>query len=144
MEGKRLKAKFLHKTPALKRLIEAVKAAAKRGYLMGLDGRQLHIRSTHAALNTLLQSAGALVCKKWLVMVEQELQARGLTHGWDGDYAFVAWIHDECQIACRTSEIAEVVTKVTTSCIAKAGEYFNFRCPLAGEAKTGANWAQTH
>src|SRR5690606_27698447 len=89
-DGKRLKAKFLAKTPALKRLIEAVRNAAKRGYLIGLDGRQLHVRSAHAALNTLLQSAGALVCKKWLVMVEEELQARGLKHGWDGDYAFVA------------------------------------------------------
>lgn len=143
-DGKRLKAKFLAKTPALKRLIEAVRNAAKRGYLIGLDGRQLHVRSAHAALNTLLQSAGALVCKKWLVMVEEELQARGLKHGWDGDYAFCAWIHDECQIACRTPEVAKVVTEVTTSCITKAGEYFKFRCPLAGEAKVGTNWAQTH
>ena len=143
-DGKRLKAKFLAKTPALKRLIGAVREASKRGYLIGLDGRQLHVRSAHAALNTLLQSAGALVCKKWLVMVEEELQARGFKHGWDGDYAFCAWIHDECQIACRTPEVAKVVTEVTTSCITKAGEYFKFRCPLAGEAKIGTNWAETH
>lgn len=143
-EGKKLKAKFLAKTPALKRLIEAVRGAAKRGYLIGLDGRQLHVRSAHAALNTLLQSAGALICKKWLVLIEEELQARGLKHGWDGDYAFVAWIHDECQIACRTQEVADIVVEVATKCIEEAGEYFGFRCPLAGEAKVGRNWAQTH
>ena len=70
-----------------------MKESAKKGYLKGLDGRLLHVRSTHAALNTLLQSAGALVCKKWLVILEEELKARGLKHGWDGDYAFSAWVH---------------------------------------------------
>lgn len=143
-EGRKLKSQFLRKTPALKRLIEDVKAAAKRGYLIGIDGRQLHVRSSHAALNTLLQSAGALICKKWLLLLEEELQARGLKHGWDGDYAFVAWVHDEVQIACRTKEVAEVVAEAATACVAKAGEYFNFRCPLAGEAKIGNNWAETH
>lgn len=142
--GKKLKRTFLKKTPALRRLIEAVKEAAKRGYLTGLDKRKLHVRSSHAALNTLLQSAGAIICKKWLLLLEEELQARGYKHGWDGDYAFMAWVHDEVQIACRTPEIAEVVAQVATECVTKAGEFFNFRCPLAGEAKIGSNWAETH
>lgn len=142
--GKKLKGTFLRKTPALKRLIGAVRESAKRGYLIGLDGRSLHVRSAHAALNTLLQAAGAVVCKKWLVLLEEELQRLGLKHGWDGDYAFMAWIHDEVQIACRTKEIAEVVAKAAVDCIAKAGEHFKFRCPLDGEAKIGTNWATTH
>ena len=143
-DGKRLKGKFLRSLPALGRLSEAVKEAAKRGYLIGLDGRRLHIRSSHAALNTLLQSAGALVCKKWLVILEEELQSAGLKHGWEGDYAFCAWSHDEVQIACRTPDIATKVANLATSCVPKAGEYFNFRCPLAGEAKTGVTWYDTH
>lgn len=143
-DGKRLKGKFLRSLPALSRLSEAVKEAAKRGYLIGLDGRRLHIRSSHAALNTLLQSAGALVCKKWLVILEEELQSAGLKHGWDGDYAFCAWSHDEVQIACRTPDIATTVANLATSCVPKAGEYFNFRCPLAGEAKMGVTWYDTH
>ena len=92
-DGDKLKKKFLKSLPALGKLVEAVKESAKKGYLKGLDGRHLHVRSAHAALNTLLQSAGALVCKKWLVILEEELQARGLKHGWDGDYAFSAWVH---------------------------------------------------
>jgi DNA polymerase I-like protein with 3'-5' exonuclease and polymerase domains len=143
-EGKRLKGKFLRSLPALGRLSEAVKEAAKRGFLIGLDGRRLHIRSSHAALNTLLQSAGALVCKKWLVILEEELQSAGLKHGWDGDYAFCAWSHDEVQIACRNPDIATKVANLATSCVPKAGEYFNFRCPLAGEAKMGVTWHDTH
>ena len=143
-DGKKLKKKFLKSLPALGKLVEAVKESAKKGYLKGLDGRHLHVRSTHAALNTLLQSAGALVCKKWLVILEEELKARGLKHGWDGDYAFCGWIHDEVQIACRTPEVAQLVAELAPECVTKAGEFFNFRCPLAGEAKVGKNWSQAH
>jgi DNA polymerase-1 len=143
-EGKRLKAQFLKKTPALKKLRDAVQEAAKRGYLVGLDGRHLHIRSAHAALNTLLQSAGALVCKKWLLILEENLQAAGLKHGWDGDYAFCAWVHDEVQIACRNETVAKQVAELATDAVRLAGEYFEFRCPTAGEAKIGNNWSETH
>lgn len=143
-EGKKLKKKFLKSLPALGKLVEAVKESAKKGYLKGLDGRHLHVRSAHAALNTLLQSAGALVCKKWLVILEEELQARGLKHGWDGDYAFCGWIHDEVQIACRTAEVTELVARLAPECVTKAGDFFNFRCALAGEAKVGKSWSETH
>ena len=66
----------------------------KRHYLLGLDKRHLHVRSVHSALNLLLQSAGALVCKKWIVLTEKRLLARGLKHGWDGDFALMAWVHE--------------------------------------------------
>lgn len=142
--GRKLKATFLKKLPALKRLIESVKESAKKGYILGLDKRLLHIRSSHSALNTLLQSAGAVVCKMWLVLLEDRLQASGLKHGWDGDYAFMAWAHDEAQIACRNQNIADFVAKTAEECVALAGEHFNFRCPLAGESKQGTNWSMTH
>lgn len=143
-EGKKLKTRFLAKTPALKRLKDAVGDAAKRGHLIGLDGRILHVRSQHAALNTLLQSAGAIICKKWLVILEERLQIHGFKHGWDGDYAFCAWSHDEVQIACRTPEIATVIATFATKAVEQAGAHFNFRCPLAGEAKVGSHWGETH
>lgn len=141
--GKKLKATFLKKLPALKRLIDAVKEAAKKGHLIGLDGRLVHVRSPHAALNTLLQSAGALLCKKWLVILNDRLDALGLVNGWV-DYANVAWSHDETQIACRTPEVAATIRREAEACVTKAGEHFNFRCPLAGESKAGTNWAETH
>ena len=144
-DGRELKTKFLRSLPALKRLTEAVREASKRGFLVGLDGRQLHVRSSHAALNTLLQSAGAIVCKKWLVLLDAQLQSTlGYKHGWDGDYAFCAWSHDEVQIACRTKDIAANVMALATDCVTQAGEHFGFRCPLAGEAKWGTSWADTH
>lgn len=143
--GAKLKSSFMKKLPALKKLIDAVKKAAKeKKYLKGLDGRHIHIRSLHSCLNALLQGAGALVCKYWLIILDEELQALGLKHGWDGDYAFCAWSHDECQIACRTQEVADLVAKVAPQMVTKAGEFFNFRCRLDGESKIGLTWADTH
>ena len=140
--GRALKKRFLEGLPALGRLVKGVKEAAKkRGYLRGLDGRLLHVRSDHAALNTLLQSAGALVMKKALVILDAELQRAGFVPG--RHYEFVANIHDEWQIECD-EEIAEIVGLAAKNAIRAAGDAFGFRCPLDGEFKIGANWAETH
>ena len=140
--GRKLRMQFLQKIPALANLQAAVeKAVKKRGYLIGLDGRHLKIRSSHAALNTLLQSAGALVMKKALVILDKSLQAKGYVPG--RDYEFVANIHDEWQIEAKP-EIAEDVGRTAVESIRKAGEHFGFRCPLDGEYKIGNSWAETH
>lgn len=143
--GKRLKKRFLDQTPALRSLREAVTSAAtRRKYLRGLDGRNVAVRSQHAALNTLLQSAGALICKHWIVTVDQLLKTKGLKQGWDGDYVFCAWVHDEAQIACRTKEIAKVVGETCLEAIKVTEKFFNFRCPLDADYSVGKNWADTH
>lgn len=143
-DGKKLKARFLKGLPALAELKKAVMGRAKSKALKGLDGRSVYVRSAHSSLNTLLQSAGALVCKQWVVLVEDELQALGFKHGWDGDYALCAFVHDEQQVACRTKEIAEVVAAKCKAAITRTGEIFNFRCRLDGDAKIGSTWAETH
>lgn len=140
--GARLRRRFLNRLPALKKLTDQVKETAKRrGYLIGLDKRHLKVRSLHSALNTLLQSAGAIIMKKALVILDEDLQAKGFVPG--EDYEFLANIHDEWQMECRP-EIAEEVGKTAAEAIRKAGEYFKFRCPLDGEYKIGKNWAETH
>lgn len=140
--GGQLRAKFLKGLPALEKLVKGVKKRASEvGYLIGLDGRKLHIRSDHAALNTLLQSAGALVMKKALVILDADLQSAGMVPG--VHYEFLANIHDEWQIEVDEDK-AEFVGKTAQAAIRKAGDYFGFRCPLDGEYKVGANWAETH
>lgn len=141
-EGKRLKENFLKRTPALKRLREDVAAAVqKRGYLRGIDGRRLHIRSEHAALNTLLQSAGALLVKQATINLYQELTRRGYEFG--SDWAMVAHVHDEYQLQVR-KDLVEEVSEVAVWSFQEAGRQFNWRCPLDGEAKVGLNWSQCH
>lgn len=140
-EGKRLKEKFLKNTPALKKLREAVIEASKRGYLIGLDKRRLHVRSSHAALNTLLQSAGALIAKQWLVEVDLECKHRGYQNGYD--YALLGFIHDETQWQVK-EDLAEEFGKLVVDAAAKAGEFFKFKVPIGAEYSIGDNWAETH
>ncbi|GGX91047.1 hypothetical protein GCM10007160_18150 [Litchfieldella qijiaojingensis] len=140
--GKKLKQEFLRKTPALKKLKEAIEATVKkRGYLIGIDGRKLHIRSQHAALNTLLQSAGGLLVKQATVNLYDNLSAAG--YEWGKDWAMVAHVHDEFQLqVCE--EIAEEVAAIAVQSFRQAGEQFNWRILIDGEAQIGKSWAETH
>jgi DNA polymerase-1 len=136
-EGKKLIDSFLANTPALHKLKEKVNRIAEKGSLPSLDGRRLIVRSQHAALNTLLQGAGAVVMKKALVLLHSKLKA-GKIHG-----SFVANVHDEWQIE-TTKECAESVGRLGVQAIQEAGLALGLRCPLDGEFKIGANWAATH
>jgi DNA polymerase I-like protein with 3'-5' exonuclease and polymerase domains len=142
--GKASRANFLRQLPALGALTDAVKEVVKeRGYLIGLDGRRLHVRSEHGALNVLLQSAGALLCKIWVILIERKCREAGLKHGWDGDYAFCAWVHDEVQIAIREQH-REAMIRICKEAAVEAGEFFEFACPTEADASTGRTWAETH
>lgn len=118
-EGKALKDKFMKGLPAYKKLTKAIHNALvederfiggknivkwrKRFHrdnssldvthsLIGIDGRVLYCRSPHSALNLLLQSAGALVCKQWVVFWEEGMRARGFDH--HNDFRLQAWVHN--------------------------------------------------
>jgi DNA polymerase-1 len=135
--GQKLIDTFLRNTPALQRLRKTVDKLSLQGTLPGLDGRKLYIRSAHAALNTLLQSAGAIVMKKALVLLDTELRRYKL------DANFVVNVHDEFQLEVK-EEHAQKVGELAVDSIKKAGILLNLRCPLDGEYKIGDNWCQTH
>jgi DNA polymerase I-like protein with 3'-5' exonuclease and polymerase domains len=142
VKGEMLKARFLKQLPALAKLIEAVgdKAASSK-CLIGLDGRRLFVRSAHAALNTLLQSAGAVLAKECTVIAYDDLSMRGWE--WITDWALVAHIHDELQNETR-EDIADEVGQTIRQAMRKAGEKYAMRVPIDGEYKVGSNWAETH
>jgi len=147
--GKRLKANFLAGFPALKTLIDKVQAKAKRtGFIFGLDRRLVSVRKAFASLNTLLQSAGALACKRWIIELDKALRDEGFVHGWDGDYAIVAWVHDELQIICKNKEVARVIERLSPIAARETGEYFNFKCELGADCEgiegNAHNWSETH
>lgn len=135
--GKRLKDSFLKATPALAKLKENVAQAASRGYIQGLDGRKVFIRSEHAALNSCLQSAGAIIMKQALVILDKFATL------WKLDYRLVGNIHDEFQVEVKADQ-ADRFGRLAADCITAAGLHFNLRCPLAGDFKVGSNWAETH
>lgn len=139
--GKKSRDDFLKNLPALGKITKSVKEQSASGYIKGLDGRRLKVRYEHAALNTLLQAAGAIQMKRALVILDVKLQALGLIPG--TDYEFVANVHDEWQIEV-SEEHVETVKREAEASIAAAGEYYSFGCPLKGNADAGKNWASTH
>lgn len=139
--GKKVRVAFVQAIPGLGPLLESVKARSKDDTLKALDGRILYLQGKqHAALNYLLQSAGAIVCKNWVVesykVIDQELQL-GV------DYTPLGFIHDEIQIAVTPSNVHFVET-ILTGAIVNVGLSFKLNVPLASEAKHGSSWADCH
>ena len=136
-DGNELRTRFLRNTPALETLRERVGQASRKGYLRGLDGRKLWVRSEHSALNTLLQAAGAIIMKRALVLLDDYATQHKI------DYRFVGNVHDEIQSEVA-SEQAEKFGWLAVECIKAAGISFELRCPLDGAYQVGNTWAETH
>lgn len=136
--GKELMENFYSSMPAMRVLQENVKQKVrKEGHLVGLDGRILPIRRDYAALNTLLQSAGAIICKRWLVEIDKRLRAEGLpAHQ-------VGWVHDE-GIWQVDREVAARVLTICEEAMPAVEDYFSFKCPLKASGDIGTTWEQVH
>ena len=149
--GQKVRAALGTSMVGINDLTEACKKRTKsRGYLLGIDGRRLPIRSEHSALNSLLQGGGAIVMKKALVLFDQAARERGWkaagavdTPPGEEDFGYCANVHDEVQIEARP-EIAEEVGQLFASCIVRAGQLLGVKCPLAGSSDVGDSWAATH
>ncbi len=140
--GAALKARFLSGLPQLAILKEAIEETVRgRGYLLGLDGRELPIRSRHAALNTLLMACEAVLVKTATVTFFRNMTKEFGEHG--KNWGLCAHVHDEFQVECLPS-IAERVAEIAKEAIAASGDPYGFRCPLKGEAKIGRTWHDTH
>ena len=136
-DGERAKEKFLRATPSLRSLREKVERVAQRRWVRGLDQRKIIIRYPHAALNTLLQGAGAIVMKYALTLLEEYVIRKQIK-------AFpVVNVHDEFQYEVEESR-AEEFGRLAVQSIIDAGKQLNVRCPLNGEYKIGNNWSETH
>lgn len=140
-EGKEIKEKLFKTIPSFKFLKEAILVSVRNNkYLLGLDKRKLLVRSEHSSLNTLIQSAAAIIMKKATVILINKFKEKNYDNK---DVALVAHIHDELQLQSKLS-IADEVGKLAVSSIREAGEYFKFRCRLDAEYKIGKNWSETH
>ena len=135
--GGELKQRFMYNLPAFAALRDNTSREAASGVIEGLDGRKLYIRHQHAALNTLLQSAGAIVMKKALCLLHERATLAGL------DYYFVGNIHDEVQAEVRSDQTDDY-GRLAVECLEAAGAFYNLNCPLTGEYKVGDSWADTH
>jgi len=136
-KGQELIDKFLSNMPDLKQLRNDVQEAAQRHKIKGIDGRYLHTRSPHSALNTLIQGAGATVCKDWLINMITRINRQGL------DAKLVASIHDEYQFEVAKKDIKQFGI-ITKEGIKDTERNLKFNCPLDSTWKDGETWATTH
>jgi len=140
--GQELRRKFLDAIPGLEPLIDAVKQKVRStGRLRGLDGRPIFCKAEHAALNYLLQSCGAILSKRFVVVGQDLLDQAGLVY--DHDYTRCAYVHDEVQLSVIPQEV-DRVKELLVNAAPIAGQYYKFRVPITAAADSGPNWAATH
>ena len=136
-DGQAILDRFYQGTPALSRLMAKVKSMASKGYVRGLDGRKIIVRSEHAALNSLLQGCGAIIAKQWCIEAHKTLKKKRIP------VKQVAFVHDEIQIETKEEYGKQVALCMVGSAV-KAGLTLGFRCPVDAESKIGNNWFDTH
>ena len=133
-KGKEIRKAYVAAIPGLKELLAAVHKRSEDGYVLGLDNRRILCDSRHKSLNYLIQGSSAIVAKRWLVLANESLPktARQL-----------AFIHDELQFECKEKDKEDLkfLLELTAT---QAGEYYNLRCPIAAESKSGRTWADVH
>jgi DNA polymerase-1 len=140
--GKEIRGKFLEAIPGLEDLLTMVNKKSASDVLKGLDGRPILLQGKkHAALNYLLQSAGAIVTKRWGVIASKMITEAGLQYG--VDYQWLSYIHDEWNLAVVPNHV-DTVKGILEWSIQDAGHYYKLKVPLNSEAKHGNNWAEVH
>src|SRR5690606_26457351 len=101
--GRKVKDALEQGIDGLQDLISDVKTAADRGYLQLLDKRHIPVRSQHAALNTLLQAAAAIIAKRWVDHCYDKVKRLGI------DARLHAFIHDEAEQSVRRDQVEQFI-----------------------------------
>lgn len=121
----------------LKKLIEDVQRDAEKGWLEALDGSRIHVRKPYAALNSLLQSAGAITCKLWMVLLHRKLAKLSV------NARQILWAHDEFQFT-HSYGLGKIIAECAEEAIVETGEILGLRGTYRSDAKHGRNWAECH
>ena len=151
--GKEISEKFWAANPATKQLKDNLekywKQVGKEKYLPAIDGRMLCTRKKSALLNTIFQSCGGIAMDYALCFMDHWL---GEIH-WEDRKPYylykgykvrrIGYMHDEAEFEAE-EPIAQEIGDMIVKAIAKAGEFLKIKVPLAGEAKIGHNWRETH
>ena len=133
-KGREIRKAYVDAIPGLKELLDGVKKASERGYVLGLDKRRILVDKPHKALNYLLQGSAAILAKRWMVLTYEYLPPTAHQ---------LAFVHDELQYECKECDREHLQFLLELKAL-EAGEYYNLRCPIAAESQSGANWAEVH
>ena len=133
-KGKEIREAYVAAIPGLKELLESVHKASTRGFLYGLDNRRILVDTRHKSLNYLIQGSSAIIAKRWMVLAYKHLIESA---------SQLAFVHDELQYECDPCDVGYMKGCLESTAV-QAGQYYNMRCPVAAEAKSGVTWADVH
>ena len=137
-KGKEIRKRIMEGLDGFAELSKAIQTRAEGDVLKGLDGRPIRLQGKrHAALNYLLQSAGAVICKLWVIRSHELLQEAGI------NYWPLAFVHDELQLSVAPDQAKDAEFLITTA-MKDVEHQIKFRCQLDSEAQTGGSWADCH
>ena len=137
-KGATIRKRVLDGLKGFKELSEAISERAKSDVLNGLDGRPIRLQGkAHAATNYLLQSAGAILCKAWLIRANELAQEAGI------DYYPVEFVHDQMSWSVAPDDVEKALFCISAA-IKDVQHQYQFRCELDCDAKSGRTWADVH
>ena len=140
--GRMIKANLLKNLPAIQQLKDSIASSFKKNkFLKDLDGQRFVLRSLHSSLNELNQKAGAIIMKRAQVIWWGILRELGWVLG--TDFGLMLTVHDEWQVWVRPG-YEHLLGAIMSASLVLAGEYYKFKCPLAGEWEVGNSWKETH
>lgn len=143
-DGSKARRALMTRLPRLDKLIKRISKFAERGWVPSLDRRKVYVRrdfqgrvDTRTALNTRLQSDGAILSKRAMVIADE----KRIINRWDAHQ--IIWYHDELQYE-TDPEIGADVGGMLVESMEEAGRYYNMKLPITGEYKIGHNWGDCH
>lgn len=136
-KGLEIKENLFTGIPKFGKLVKNMSEQSRNGYVWGIDGRRIWTRSEHAALNTLLQGGGAVVCKMWMCYIHKMAKEQAL------DFTQLVQVHDEYQF-CVHKDHVDAFGAITKLAMKEVEKRLKMVCPLDSEWKVGLTWADTH
>lgn len=88
-------------------------------------------------LNLYVQSAAAIIFKRWSLLATDRLREAGLF------CKQILAVHDEVAYRCSKDDVSRAVEIIEQSAI-DAGKFYKLLTPVTTECKVGANWADVH
>jgi DNA polymerase I len=129
----RLKESF----PGLIETRDATVEQSKVGWVPGVDGRKIYVRSPHSAFNAKVQGIGSEIVKKGMVLKNRVYKENNIP------VVQVSWYHDEWTDEALFG-YEEDCRQISLQSVVESGEYYSFTVPMIGDSKIGDSWADIH
>jgi DNA polymerase I len=140
ISGKKARNKVINDVIGYEELmIDIQKVIKQRKFLKSIDSRKLYPRSDYSALNLLIQSAGAIICKTWTVNTCDLIISK---IGFD-NWGLCANVHDEIVIEAHPS-VVDIIKECGKEAIKLTKEQLNVKIELDIDTHVGDNWAEVH